>query len=249
MIGINDILKLTKQLLPTGRAWKVPKGGYLEKLLSGLAESEARVDNFALSTLQRILPDNADFTADDAAEWERRLGLPVLPSYTNLAARKAIILRKYQFPAGKICRQNWRYIQDQLRLCGFDVYVHENLNGALSVTYTNDFQHGFDTEHGVDTEMGSSSIDLIANQIKKGETFDLDNSRGVFFICGETYPNPGQVSPDLVETFRQLVLMMKPANSVAVLIINYVHSGSLMFVNGDKIITVDNRDLQLMSFN
>jgi hypothetical protein len=248
MIGIKDILKLTKQLLPTGRAWKVPVDGTLEKLLLGLAESEVRADNFAVSTLNRILADNDSFTAADAAEWERRLALPVLPSYASLSKRKAIILRKYAFPGGQINRQNYNYIQSQLQLAGFDVYVHENLGGAIAITYTNNFQHSFDTEHGYDTEMGSSDIDLIANSATKGESFTLDSSRGCFFICGETYPNHGIVSPDLISSFRQLVLALKPANTVAICLIDYIHTGNLNFMDGNQIHTMSGDNLQLMSY-
>ncbi len=248
MILVDDILKLTKQLLPTGRAFRVPKNGTFENLLKGLAASEANVINFALSTLDRILPDNDNFTAIDAAEWERRLALTIYPDYVSLENRKALILRKYQFPGNKLCRQNLRYIQQQLQDAGFNVFVHENLNGVTPLIFEIEFQHGFDTQMGVDTEMGSSDIDLIANSTYRGERFDLNDSKGCFFICGEVFPNHAIISPDLVESFRRLVLSLKPANTVAVCLIDYVHSGRLVFMNGNQIGLMNGNNLQLMSY-
>jgi uncharacterized protein YmfQ (DUF2313 family) len=98
MSSIKDkIITLTKQLYPTGRAFKMPVNGYFEKLHKALAVSEAQAYEDAISIKYSLLPDNNNFTADDATDWERRLGLPYSPSST-LSDRKAAILRKLQQP-------------------------------------------------------------------------------------------------------------------------------------------------------
>lgn len=239
MIVVNDILKLTKKLLPTGRAWKVPEGSVFEKLLKGLAASEVRAYNFAMGTLDRILPDNANFTADDATEWERRLGLPVQSGYLNLATRMAIILRKYQYPGRFLNRQNYRYIEAQLQLAGFDVTVTENTDPSLVIgTY---FSHGLDTEHGLQTEMGGISQDIIANSPFAGELFDVGTPLDVFIISGT-------VSPSLVTTFRKLVLALKPVNTIALLNITYTTSGDMAMVSGPNAFLVNGSNLVFTNY-
>lgn len=239
MIAVYDILKLTRKLLPTGRAWKVPANGVFEKLIKGLAASEVRAYNFALSTLYRILPDNANFTASDATEWERRLGLPVQPSFLSLTARMAIIERKLQYPGNFLNRQNYRYIEAQLQLAGFNVFVTENFDPAMIVG--TEFSHGDNTEHGDHTEMGSVDVDLIANSAFQGEVFEVATALDVFIITGT-------INPSLITTFRKLVLLLKPANTVALLNVTYTTSGDLATVSGVNIFLVNGSNLVLTTY-
>jgi uncharacterized protein YmfQ (DUF2313 family) len=239
MIAVTDILKLTKKLLPTGRAWKVPVNGVFEKLIKGLAASEVRAFNFAMSTLDRILPDNANFTAQDASEWERRLGLPIQPGYLNLTTRMAIIERKLQYPGNFLNRQNYRYIEYQLQLAGFDVVVTENTDPLMVVGEI--LSHGLDTEHSLDSEMGSIDVDLIANSAFEGELFDVATPLDVFIISGS-------VSPALITTFRKLVLALKPANTVALLNIVYETSGDLSMISGANFYLVNGSNLVLTTY-
>lgn len=239
MIEVNDILKLTKKLLPTGRAWKVPANGVFEKLIRGLAASEVRAYNFAFSTLYRILPDNTNFTADDATEWERRLGLPIQSQYLNLNTRKTLILRKYQYPGNFLNRQNYRYIEAQLQLAGFDVTVTENSDPNMIVG--NAMQHGFDVEHGYDVEMGGSEQDIIANCAHFNELYDVSTALGVFII-------QGTVSPALIETFRKLVLTLKPVNTVAIMQVTYANTGDMAMVSGPNAYLVNGSNLVFTNY-
>lgn len=122
---VDKILKLTKQLYPKGRAFKIPENGWYYRLHKGLAQSEARVYNEALGVLDSILPDNDNFTAQDATDWERRLGL-IDGTGVPLADRKAAIRRKMNHPGNVKPRENWMFIQSQLQLAGFNVWIHEN---------------------------------------------------------------------------------------------------------------------------
>lgn len=122
---VDKILKLTKQLYPKGRAFKIPENGWYYRLHKGLAQSEARVYQEALGVLDSILPDNDNFTAQDATDWERRLGL-INGTGVSLADRKAAIRRKMNHPGNVKPRENWMFLESQLQLAGFNVWVHEN---------------------------------------------------------------------------------------------------------------------------
>lgn len=121
----NKLIKLTKQLYPTGRAFKIPENGWYYRMHKGLAASEARAYLEVVGVLDAILPDNPRFTADDASAWERRLGL-IDGTGVSLEDRKAAIRRKMNHPGPIAARGNWMYVEAQLQLAGFNVWVHEN---------------------------------------------------------------------------------------------------------------------------
>jgi len=127
MSSISDkFLALTRQLFPTGRAFRVGYGSTKEKILIALSKSESRYHADALKILNSILPDNDGFTVDDATLWEHRLGMITNP-LVSLTDRKTAILRKMQHPGNILARQSAGYLEDQLQLAGFNVFVHENI--------------------------------------------------------------------------------------------------------------------------
>lgn len=127
MLDIEEkLLRLTKQLVPTGRAWKMPANGDHETLHFALNITQAQAYTDALAILSSLLPDNDKFTEDDATDWERRLGLITNP-LTYLEDRKDAILRKLAFPGANPAKSHWGYLESQLQDAGFDVYVYENL--------------------------------------------------------------------------------------------------------------------------
>jgi len=237
-VSFDNIIKLTKQLFPTGRAWRIPYGGNLYKLLYALGKSEQRALQFAINTLNRILPDNDDFTTDDATEWERRLAINAGTGYIPLETRKSTILRKYQFPGGFLNRQNYRYIEAQLQLAGYDVTVTENDSAIPSIST---IEHGLTTEHSLLTEHGSAIAgDMIANSIKIGENITIDTYLGVFYIDGDIPQNS-------IEAFRLLVLTLKSVNTVAFLRLTYTNEKELIYLDGNNIGTLDGRQLVLVN--
>lgn len=239
MIGFDDILKLTKQLLPTGRAWRLPDAGYFHKLMYALGKSEQRAYEFALSTQDRILADNDNFTTDDATEWERRLNISSGYGYIPLETRKATILRKYQFPGGFLNRQNYRYIEAQLQLAGYAVTVTENYTPFATASTT---MHALTTLHSLNTVHGKADLidDLIANSITKGEVFNVDTYKGCFYI-------DGSIPANSIPSFRQLVLTLKPVNTVAILRLTYTNEVELIYegtpYDGYNIYTEDLKQL------
>lgn len=136
MAVIDRIKKLSKSLFPTGRAFKMPVGGSFEKLMSGLAASEERAYEDALSILDSAIPDNDNFTEEDAAQWERRLGLIV--GSGTLEQRKQAIIRKMNHPGIVKARQHRLFLETQLQAAGFEVGVIENIDlGGIGLNHIN----------------------------------------------------------------------------------------------------------------
>ncbi len=236
MAVVDRIRMLTNQLFPTGRAFWKRYGSDFDKLMSGLNASEARAYLDAVSIKDSSLPDNSNFSADDASAWETRLGLITNP-LVALADRKLAIQRKMNHPGTIRARQNYRYLQEQLRAAGFDVYVYENrfpdgFGGYTTKTPTvfsllpfptsfvehGDFEHG-DIQHG-NIYYGDKIVNAIENNGDK--FFDLGtNLRSTFFIGGSTPGSWATVDVNREVEFRQLVLKIKPVQTIAFLLINF----------------------------
>lgn len=238
----NDILlKLSRQLYPTGRAFKMPFESFHESLHVGLALSENRAYSDALSILYNILPDNdvfgvgveGDVGYGDIEAWERRLGL-ISNNLVSDSDRKLAIIRKINFPGTQIPRQNWRWLQKQLNDAGFDVYVWENkFEVSPGVFETEDpltwggsttLEHGMPLEHGM-AEHGGSYTNLVANHIDEDldAYFNVgDNLKSTFFIGGTPVGTFANIDVNRKDEFRELILKIKPLQTVAYLFVNYV---------------------------
>lgn len=117
------LMGVTRQLYPTGRAFWLIKNSIFAKIHEALALSESRLYQKIIDIKYSIIPDNDFFTTENATDWERVMGLP---GKGTLAERKDAILRKMSYPNNILARQFYLFMQDQLQLAGFDVYVHEN---------------------------------------------------------------------------------------------------------------------------
>jgi len=231
MAILDKIKKLTFQLLPTGRAFRMPFGGDFQKLSDGLAESEKRLYDDGRSLLDSMLPDNSNFTTADATRLERIYGLITNPA-VSLADRKLAITRKINHPGAIKGRQHFLFLERELQAAGFDVYVHENIFSGLRTTATqlaidnnNTFEHG-EFEHG-EFEHGDyllgSFISHVANRINEGETvIDGPQLSNIFFIGGEVAGTFADVDSNRHDEFRQLILRVKPGHLIAYLFIDYV---------------------------
>jgi len=273
----NDLLlKITKRFYPKGRAFRVPVGSELEKAHIATAITESKLLEDARLVLDSILPDNPNFTIEDATDWERRLGL-ISNQFVSFTDRKAAILRKMNHPGTIIPRQHFLYVEKELRDANFNVRVYEN---RFAASATIDEQLGV-SEMGI-AEMGGEVInpdnfevidpntllsqeeqlgvsqmgvaemggfatvdgfDVIANHVCKeldedffdntfiyqmgvsemgatelGGLFDYEEAlKSTFFIMGETFPSVAIISTDREKEFRQLVLRLKPQQTVAFL--------------------------------
>ena len=231
----DKLIALTRQLYPTGRAFKMMLGGDRYKLHAALALSEERAWLASVSILNSAIPDNADFTAEDASAWERRLGLITNPD-VPLADRKLAIIRKMNHPGTSVARQSPEFLQKELRAAGFDVYVYRNkfsdgMGGYITkdpLTVTGGSggtvrQHG-QFQHG-QAQHGSAFTNIVVNHIdeEKDAIFDVGNNlRSTFYIGGTPIGTFANVDADRKAEFRQLILKVKPAQTVGYLIINYV---------------------------
>jgi len=200
----------------------------------GLSISENEAFTAANNVLNSILPDNDNFTAVDASEWEVRLGLIVNPA-VPLVDRKLAILRKMNHPGTIPARQHHLYLQGQLQDAGFNVFVFENkfpiyLGGfetknPLVVDPTGEifFQHGPGILHG-NIQHGKTYNNIVANKIDEGEsfTFGIGNLRRTFFIGDNPFGTKADVDIARKDEFRQLILKIKPVQTVGILLINYV---------------------------
>jgi hypothetical protein len=220
MSFIDQIKALSKQLLPTGRAFRANVGGWFDALIYALSISEAKAYSDALSILDSIIPDRYDptlpdnlqiFTGQDCTDWETRLGLtvynpdgPNIPLYQpNLKTRYDAILRKMQYPSTFKARTNPGNMQGQLQDAGFDVYVYRNrffVSGGWTtqnpVTISGGtgllaYQHG-DHQHG-DGQHGGEWGDIVANYIDLNQDLLFQvgtNQYFTFFIGGPNLSSP-----------------------------------------------------------
>lgn len=236
MISIAEkFVKLSRQLFPTGRVFRLFTNGTNERLHKALAVSESRCHIDVKSTFDSLIPDNPRFTEQDAADWARRLGL-INNVDVPLSDRKDAILRKMASPGINPARSGALWLEKQLRDAGFDVYVHENIFPAYPTGYyrmapgevnpaiLNDLEHG-EFEHG-HVETGSYFNYIIANSILNSEDISLFNSITdfgcSFFICGQTLGTYANVLASREPEFRQLVLGQKQTQAIAFCYLNFV---------------------------
>lgn len=226
-IFADDFLKLTKQLYPTGRAWWMKKNSTFELFHFGLAFSESRINSVIRGLLDSILPDNDNFSEDDASNWERALGLFISPEL-SITDRKDAILRKMQYPGSVPARQHFEFIQGELQQAGFDVYVHENRFGDPPAVVSFSSAIYGQVVYG-QVNYGATGIpdgSPIANHIEesKDASFNFGNDvnlRATFFIGGEIFPNRANVNINRKDEFRELILRLKPAQIAGILLIDY----------------------------
>lgn len=223
-------------LYPRARAFKMPFNGDFDRLHKALSISEAKLYREAMLILDSAIADSSNFTADDATHWERVLAIFSGGSSVALADRILAINRKIAHPGTTKPRQNWRYVQAQLQAAGFDVYVHENkfsdgLGGFTTKTpeqilggVSGTGVHEDTEEHEDDLEHGSTYYTKVANYIDElvDDGFVIgSNWRSTFFITGVDVDDFATVDVERKEEFRQLILQLKPAQTVALLFVNY----------------------------
>jgi hypothetical protein len=226
--------ELARQLYPTGRAFNIKFNSVFYNLHAAINVSFIRVLEDAQQTINSALPDNENFSEDDVNLWAFRLGLTLSDSI-SLADKKAAILRKFAYPGNVRPRQNPLFIESQLRLAGFDVYIHENrfFEGGEWVFKTPDevanvallaSQHGEPAQHGPGFTHGSAQFSVIANlAIPGAESYTVGaNLWATFFIGGENLGDYAEVPSDRVVEFKELVLKLKPAHTVAFTFINFI---------------------------
>jgi hypothetical protein len=249
---IQPLIQLTEQLYPTGRGFNIHIGSFIRKMHLALNRSESRLNDNTLDILNGILPDNDSFTVEDATLWEQRLGL-ITNDAVSLSNRKLAIIRKLNYPGTIVARQSGGFIESQLRLAGFDVYVHENpdlisienllysiSNVSVSgLSNSGSFNAGniftqfsalFDYLNSGSFNAGSSNSGQVyykgkvANHINENldaTFFHQNNWIKTFFVGGENLGEFATVPIARKDEFRQLILRLKPTETVAYLLIDF----------------------------
>jgi uncharacterized protein YmfQ (DUF2313 family) len=234
MSVFDKILSLSKQLFPTGRAFRIPVDSYFENLLKGLVLSEERFFNDAKSVIDSTFPDNANFSTQDAAIMEKRLGL-ITNTSVSLSDRKKAIIRKLNFPGTIKARQARTYLEAELQKAGFNVYVYENrfddgMGGYTTKTPLQVAGSGVITKqrhgqrrHG-QIRHGSLFTHKVVNHLEENldAIFDTgSNLDSTFFVGGTPLGTIANVPAAREKEFRQLILKIKPTQTVAFLFINF----------------------------
>lgn len=109
------MIDMFKHLLPTGRAWTLTANKALREFFNALSPISDDVKTRADDTYSEWLPK----TTTSLTEWEAQFGL--YSGKLTEAQRRARLEAAWKNNGG----QSPAYIQEQLRLNGFDVYVHE----------------------------------------------------------------------------------------------------------------------------
>lgn len=241
MALIDDILlQLTKQLYPSGRAFQIPADGILERLHKAINSVQGQAYENGVSLLNDILPDNSEFDSYDCAQWERRLGL-VTNTSISLDDRKLAIFQKMAYPGiDSPPRQAASFLQTQLRAAGYDVYVYENrfmvgspptletrtpsdiLGVAAGTAILDTFELG---EVELDEDWIDAGITLCVNYLEETKDAEFSigsNYRSTFYIAGALVSTFASVPIERKESFRQLILTLKPAQTVGILFVNYI---------------------------
>lgn len=214
-------------------------GGILHRLHEGIAAVQDDLWSDSLSILDSVLADNPNFTIDDARDWYRRLGI-YDSGLVLLPDMMLAINQKLNYPGEMIYGRSTRaFIEKQLRDAGFDVYVYENrfLDGmggyitrtpsdilgiSAGIAMLGSFELG---EVELAETWGMAGITLCVNYLEedKDALFSIGaNYRSTFYVAGATVDAFASVSVDRKTEFRQLLLQIKPAQTVGICFINYV---------------------------
>lgn len=228
-VTVTEILRdLSVQLYPTGRAWYMPENGVFQSMHDAFNLSFARLIDDNNQTIDSTFPDNDNFTDNDAELWEYRLGL-ITNTSLSLDVRKQNISRKLGHPNNIKARQHPLFIQNQLQLSGFDLFVHENVKPYKTPTdivaaSLNNTQHGGSSQHGNSEQHGSDNFSVIANSIDPNEDYavGIANLWASFFISGAVLGDMVNVPASRERELRELVIKLKPAHTAAYIFINFV---------------------------
>jgi hypothetical protein len=227
-------LDLASQLYPTGRAFYMQKGGVMDKTHVAFNTSFIRLVSDARLTIDSTFPDNENFNIDDCALWEYRFGI-ITDVTLSVQQRRSAIYRRMSRGRNVPARQHRSYIEAQLQLAGFNIYVYENgfIEGGVKVYkrpediiagIAGEVQHGGLSQHGIGMQHGGGNSQLIANSYKSDEAYSVSDSRlwATFFLGGPTLGSMAVVPAKREEEFRELILKLKPAHLVAFTFIDYV---------------------------
>jgi hypothetical protein len=233
--------KLSKQLYPNSNAFNYVEGGILSRLIKALNLSYGRAYNGSASIYDSMIPHNSNFTSEDADILEANYGI-YSTAGTSLADRKLAIRFKMGYPINDEPRCNHEYITASLQAAGFNVKVYENRFwvGSPATLETEMPQTILGLPAAGEAMLGAfqlGQVELAGKWIDNGITLAvnyLEEAEDAMFAIGSNYRNTFYVAdPSNIITFatipisrrtefRQLLLSLKPAQTVGLLFISYI---------------------------
>lgn len=145
-----DVSIAAMNLYPTGQWFDLSLNSNIRKLNNGISLFFSRAWDSIKEIGYWILPDNDRFDAEAIGLWENVFGIPENTN-KSLNERRDTITQRMQFPGEILARQSRGYIENQLRVAGFDVYVTLNRFPASDVI----------SESGSESmEMGAETADM-----------------------------------------------------------------------------------------
>ena len=217
-------VKLSEQLYPKARVWRLFQGSVYRSLHAALSLSEQEYYNNILSLQDSALPDNDNFTVEDAERWESALALGDNSDLT-LVVRKEIILRKINFPGNIKPRQSALFLQRELQAAGFDVYIYENKLAGVPVTIMGAICGLITVGQTNVGQQPAETYDIIANEIEFEPDFVIAGNPALkftFFIGGLSFLSRADVDSARKKQLIELILKIKPAQSIGLSLINWI---------------------------
>lgn len=215
---LNNVYKI---LYPTGAAFKTLQGSFRSKVHDGVDYALSDFFDIKDSFFNGLYPDNDLITIKEIDFLSYIYGLEY-PSGTTFSQKKQLLLNRMNRSGAANYKQSAIYMQKVLNDFGFDVMVTENTSGNIPVELmtVNFIQHGINVQHGMGMQLGMKHLPVIANSQELREVYSLgaNNNWAAFFITGiggldQYIP----VQDSRMREFRELVLRLKPAHTVAVL--------------------------------
>jgi len=224
---MRELTKLNNILYPKGTAFKQVPNGVRTKMHDGLNESFNQTIEDGRSTLDTIIPDNDNFTEEDASLLEYYYGVDKYEGST-LEQRKSAIYIKMSRSTNIPARQHITYLEFKIQEAGFDLYLYEN-----TPPYQNPIdviavppprtQHADSTQHGPNTRHGGQGFQIVANSSNNSEVYNVGgNLYATFFVGGPTLGSIADVPEDRIVELRRLILKYKPSHLAAYLFINAI---------------------------
>lgn len=114
----SDYRPVIDALLPPGPLWDPEVDGDLDNLLNGIADNQILIEEFLAGLAYTRIPEKTPLLDDAEKEW----GLIFNPDLTETERRARLL-------SAKTAHKNEgtdTFLQEKLRLAGFDVYVYRN---------------------------------------------------------------------------------------------------------------------------
>jgi hypothetical protein len=213
----SKFMRITRQLLPTGRAWWLAANSYISNIFEALSVSDSRIENDIINIKYSILADSNFMSLEAVERWE---SIFAIKSSTVIEDRILAINQRQSYPGNVLARQSMPYIQSQLQLAGFNVYLSKGFDVSTAEYYDDCYYDD------VIYDSTSDVFEIIANDVvvNRDAHFCLSSldDYAIYTISASDIISNAQIQVERKNEFRELILRLKPAQVVCVLKVTYV---------------------------